>query len=361
MNQPVRFFLPGPTWVPPDVREAMSRQPVGHRSPEFKELYTSVSRRLPEVFRTSRDVVTVTSSGSLSWDMALCSSVREDVLCLTNGAFSERFMTVAKSQGKNVDQVAVPWGRPIDPDLVRDALRRKSYEAVTVAHNETSTGVLSPLEEIARVVREESDAMLFVDAVSSLAGIPLETEAWGIDFLFTGAQKALALPPGLAFFTVSERFEERAQKISHRGFYTDVLRYLDKHRQGVTVTTPAVTQVYALDVQLDRILGEGMEARWRRHAEMRRMTEKWVAEREFTYASASAGASPTVSCLAPPEGVDAPGLVTRLKERGITVGGGYGKWKPTTFRLGHMGEVRPADLEALLAEIDAVVSTEVAS
>lgn len=357
MSETIQFFLPGPTWVLEDVRQAMTRQPVGHRSPEFKELYGSVAERLPTVFRTSRDVLVTTSSGSMAWDMALGSSVRSDVLCLTNGAFSERFMTVAKAQGKTVDQVAFPWGKPVDPDLVRDALRRKSYEAVTLAHNETSTGVLSPLEEIARVVREESDAMIFVDAVSSLAGAPLECEAWGLDMCFTGAQKALALPPGLAFITVSERFEERAQGIEHRGYYTDLIRALDKHRGSSTVTTPAVCTIYALDRQLDIILAEGMEARWQRHQEMRDITEAWAAEKGFTYASDASAPSPTVSCLKPPEGVAAPDLVKGLKERGWTLGGGYGKWKPESFRVGHMGEVRPDDLRALLAEIDEWLAT----
>lgn len=355
-QEPVRFFLPGPTWVPEKVRSALTRQPVGHRSPEFKEIYASVSERLKKVFRTSRDVVTVTSSGSLCWDIALASTHPAEVLCLTNGAFSERFLTTAKSRGLSVDQIAVPWGQPVDPDLLRDALRRKTYQAVTLAHNETSTGVLSPLAEIAKVVHDESDALLFVDAVSSLAGAEIEPEQWGIDFLFTGAQKALALPPGLAFFTASERFEERAAKVEHRGYYTDAVRYLDKHRGGATVTTPAVCTVYALDVQLDQILEEGMEARWQRHLAMRRRTEEWVEGSGFTYASSAKAPSPTVSCVKPPEGVEAPALVKALKERGITVGGGYGKWKPISLRIGHMGEVRLDDLEALFSTIDEVVA-----
>lgn len=359
MEQPVRFFLPGPTWVPEEVLAAMTRQPVGHRSSEFMELYGSLSDRLKRVFRTSRDVVTVTSSGSLCWDIALASTAPTEVLCLTNGAFSERFLTAAKSRGLSVDQIAVPWGQTFDPALLRDALRRKRYQAVTLAHNETSTGVLSPLAELAEVVHAESDALLFVDAVSSLAGAELEPEPWGIDFLFTGAQKALALPPGLAFFTVSERFEARAAEVEHRGFYTDALRYLEKHRGGSTVTTPAVCTFFALDVQLDRILAEGMEARWQRHLAMRRRTEEWVAGNDFTYGSSADAPSPTVSCVKPPEEIEAPALVKALKARGVTVGGGYGKWKPTSLRIGHMGEVGLDDLEALLSTIDDVVAAGV--
>ncbi|MEL7058720.1 MAG: aminotransferase class V-fold PLP-dependent enzyme, partial [Acidobacteriota bacterium] len=225
----------------------------------------------------------------------------------------------------------------------------------TLAHNETSTGVLSPLEQIAQVVREESDALLYVDAVSSLAGARVEAEAWGIDFLFTGAQKSMALPPGLAFFTVSGRLLERAEATPNRGYYTDLVRWRTKHLGSSTLTTPAVSQVFALDVQLNRMLEEGMEARWQRHLALRARTEEWAASRGFRYASQADGASPTVSCLEPPAGVEAPKLVAALAARDLVIGTGYGTWKPKTIRIGHMGEVRMDDLETLLAAIDEVV------
>ncbi|MCG8459781.1 MAG: alanine--glyoxylate aminotransferase family protein, partial [Holophagales bacterium] len=333
MTEDIRYFLPGPTYVREDVRAAMTGHPIGHRGPDFKQLYADVRARLPEIFRTSGEVMLLTSSGSLAWDVAVASTIRSDVLCLTNGAFSERFLTVCKAWGKKADQVSAPWGHPIDPEQVRQALRRKKYEAVTLAHNETSTGVLSDLEAIARVVREESEALVYVDAVSSLAGAPVETEAWGIDFLFTSSQKALALPPGLCLITVSERALAKAEEIEHRGYYTDLVRYYEKHSGGGTITTPAIPQIWALQKQLDVLEAEGLEARWQRHAKLRARTEDWAAERGFTYASAPEGASPTVSCLKPPAGtVAAPDLVKALAAEGITVGGGYGAWKPETFR-----------------------------
>ncbi|MEM9593987.1 MAG: alanine--glyoxylate aminotransferase family protein [Acidobacteriota bacterium] len=355
MTEDIRFFLPGPTYVLEEVRQAMTDHPIGHRGPEFKALHARIRERLPKVFRTSGEVMLVTGSGSLVWDMAVASTIRKDVLCLTNGAFSERFLAVCRAHGKDADQIDVPWGQPVDPDLVRQALRRKRYEAVTLAHNETSTGVLSDLAAIAEVVREESDALIYVDAVSSMAGAPVEVEAWGIDLLFTGSQKAMALPPGMALMTVSDRLLEKARGVEHRGYYTDLVRSYDKHCGGGTVTTPAIPQIWALDRQLDLILEEGVEARWARHAELRRRTETWAADRGFEYASAPEGASPTVSCLKPPAGTAAPDLVAALKAQGITVGGGYGAWKPATFRIGHMGEVRMKDLEMLLAAIDGIV------
>ncbi|MEM6795107.1 MAG: alanine--glyoxylate aminotransferase family protein [Acidobacteriota bacterium] len=355
MSESIRFFLPGPTYVAEEVREAMTQHPIGHRGPEFKAVHADVRARLPAVFGTSGEVMVVTSSGSLAWDIVVRSTIRSSVLCLTNGAFSERFKTVCDAWGKKVDQVTAPWGQPIDPDLVRQALRRRNdYEAVTLAHNETSTGVLNPLAEIAQVVREESDALVYVDAVSSLAGAEVQTEKWGVDYLFTSSHKALAVPPGLCFITASERALAKAEEIEHRGYYTDLKRYHAKHLTGGTITTPAIPQIWALQKQLDRMEKEGgMEARWQRHLELRARTERWAADNGYTYASTPDGASPTVSCLKPPSGsMAAPDLVAALREeKGIIVGGGYGVWKPETFRIGHMGEVQVSDLEALFETI----------
>lgn len=352
----IRFFLPGPTYVLEHVRAAMTQHPIGHRGGPFKALFADVRSRLPNIFRTSGEVMVLTSSGSLAWDVAVSSTMRSSVLCCTNGAFSQRFLTVCEAWGKDADQLDFPYGAPVDPDLLRQALRRKNYGAVTLAHNETSTGTLSDLAAIAAIVREESDALIYVDAVSSLAGCELETEAWGIDYLFTGSQKALALPPGLCFVTVSERALERARSVEHRGYYTDLVRYHDKHTAGGTITTPAIPQIWALQRQLDVLESETMEARWQRHHVLRAKTEAWADSQGFTYLNQPGGASPTVSCLRAPEGVDAPALVAALAERGIVVGGGYGPLKPETFRIGHMGEVRSEHLDVLFAAIEDVVT-----
>ncbi len=354
-TETIRFFLPGPSYVTEAVRQAMTRPMMGHRSAPFRALYESLARRLPAVFRTAGDVMIATGSSTLVMESAVVSTAAESVLCLTCGAFSERWHAISRAAGKEADQVAVPWGQPVDPDLVRRALRRKRYDAVTLVHNETSTGVMSPLAEVARAVREESDALLLVDTVSSLGGAPVETDAWGIDVVLAGTQKALALPPGLTLFTLSARAAERAAAVARRGFYTDLLRYRDKHREGGFITTPAIPLIYALDVQLDVILAEGMEARWARHARLARQTAEWAAARGCEYASAAEARSLTVSCLKPPAGphaIAAPDLVKRLAERGFTLGGGYGDWKASTFRIGHMGEVRESDLSGLLEALD---------
>jgi aspartate aminotransferase-like enzyme len=218
---------------------------------------------------------------------------------------------------------------------------------------------MAPLAEIARVVREKSDALLLVDAVSSLAGAPVETDGWGLDLVLAGSQKALAAPPGLTLFSFSERAAHRAAARPHRGYYTDLLRYRDLHRQGGPITTPAVNVVWALDHQVERILAEGLESRWRRHREVAAATSAWAGERGFRNPIAADDRTPTVTCLEPPPGagLEAPALVRGLAERGFTIAGGYGAWKPTTFRIGHMGEVRESDLGPLLTTLDELLET----
>ncbi|MFN7943697.1 MAG: alanine--glyoxylate aminotransferase family protein [Thermoanaerobaculia bacterium] len=357
MTEAIRYFVPGPVWVRDEVRAAMTRPVVGHRSPEFRAVYDAISAALPPIFRTARPVLTATASSTFVMEAALVSLTRRDLLHLVCGSFSERWVTIARALGRESDVISVPWGRAIDPDLVRQALARKRYEAVLVTHNETSTGVMNPLAEIARAVRDASDALVLVDAVSSLAGAPVETDAWGLDVVLAGVQKGIAAPPGVTAFTFSERAEERAAGIAHRGFYTDFLRYLARHRAGGPITTPAVPVYFALARQLERVLAEGIEARWDRHRRLLDRTAQWSARVGARFASAPDARSWTVSCLEPPAGCRAPELVARAAARGFTLGGGYGEWKQSTYRIGHMGEVRESDLAALLQVLEEEASS----
>lgn len=355
-NEAIRYFVPGPAYVLDETREAMLAPMSGHRAAGFRALYARVAERLQATFRTTRDVPFATGSATLVMEIAVGSTVRRDVLHLVSGSFSERWHAISRSRGLEADRLEVPWGRPVDPELVRRALQRKRYEAVTVVHSETSTGTLNPIAEIAAVVREESDALVLVDAVSSLGGVPVETDAWGLDIVLTGSQKALAAPPGLVPFAVSARAEERAAAVPNRGFYTDLVRYLEYHREGGPITTPAVPIVHALDHQLERIELEGLESRWARHRRQSDRVLAWAGEHGFAFAGDETARSPTVSCLVPPPGVAAKALVGALAARGFTVAGGYGAWKETTFRIGHMGEIADSDLETLLEAIVEVVA-----
>ncbi len=353
-REEIRYFHPGPSYVLEDVRSAMTRPVVAHRSGEFMALYRSLADRLPAVLRTSGEVYLATGSATLMMESAVISTVDRRILCLTNGAFSERWLEICRALGKEATPLAVPWGEAIDPDRVRQMVRDSPggpFDAVTVVHCETSTGVLNPVAEIARAVREESAALVLVDAVSSLGGAAVETEAWGLDLVVGGVHKALAMPPGLVLVTFSERLVRAAERLPHRGYYTDLLRYRDKHRSGGTITTPAVSLVYALDRQLDRVLAEGMEPRWRRHLALRQRTLEWAQARGLALAPRS-HPSPTVTCLRSPAGRCGSAMVERAAARGFVLGAGYGAWKQDTFRIGHMGEVQPADLNRLLRALE---------
>jgi aspartate aminotransferase-like enzyme len=348
----VRFFLPGPVWVRDAVRQAMAHEAIGHRGKAFADLYSRIPPRLAQVFRTKGFVFTTTSAGTGLWEAALLNLMPERILALASGAFSERWAACARDLGLSIDVLEAPWGSAFDPADVRKALGKGRYDAVTVVHSETSTGTLNDLAAVARTVREASDAFVLADVVTSVAGSPVECDAWGLDFALTGSQKAFALPPGLGLAFASDRFRARAKERSRAHYLrlSEAEAFAEKHQTPYTPSTP---HLFALDVQLDHILAETVEARWARHDALRGRVAAWAAERGHSHAAAEGSRSWTVSCVKPRAGISAEALVSRVKERGFTIGGGYGKWKASTFRIGHMGDVDLASLEALLAALDA--------
>jgi len=347
----VRFFLPGPVWVREAVRQAMAHEAIGHRGKAFSDLYVRIPPRLAQVFRTRGFVFTTTSAGTGLWEAALLNLAPERVLAVVGGAFSDRWAACARDLGFATDVLVCPWGSPADPAEVRKALAKARYDAVTVVHSETSTGTLNDLAAIAKTVRESSDAFVLADVVTSIAGSPVECDAWGLDFALTGSQKAFALPPGLGLAFASDRFRKRAKERS-RAHYLRLSEAEAFAEKNQTPYTPSTPHLFALDVQLDHILAETVEGRWARHDALRRRVAEWAQERGHGYAAAEGARSWTVSCLKPRPGVSAEALVAKVKERGFTIGGGYGKWKASTFRIGHMGDVDLASLEHLLAALD---------
>ncbi len=358
---PGRFFLPGPTEVRPEILVAQARPMIAHRGAGFEALMGGIQEGLRGVFRTKRQVYVSASSATGLMEAAIRNSGTGRVLALVNGAFSLRFAHIAEACGRPVDNLEVPWGEPHDPADVRRALTFRDYDAVTVVHSETSTGALNPVAEIAAVVREQEGPLVLVDSVTGVGGAELHADDWGLDFVLTGSHKALALPPGLAFGVASERMLARAAETPGRGLYFDLLEYEDHGAKLQTPTTPALTLMYALQAQLVRIREEGMEARWARHARMAARTWRWVEDAETATGVAlrvlapEGFRSPTVTAVAPPEGVSPSPIVKGMAERGWVVGGGYGKVKGTTFRIGHMGDHTEAELEALLAVLSEVV------
>ncbi|MGH7547506.1 MAG: pyridoxal-phosphate-dependent aminotransferase family protein [Gemmatimonadales bacterium] len=351
-----RFFLPGPTDVHPEVLAAMQRPMIGHRSAAMEQLLARIQPPLAELFRTTRTVLVGTTSATGFMEMAVRNGVRRRALSLVNGAFSERFANLVGACGKECIRLDVPLGCAVEPDMLRDALRRTPVDAVTVVHSETSTGVLHDLPSLAAVVREFDDVLLLVDAVTSLAGSPLETDPWSLDFVLTGSQKALALPPGLALGVASERMLARAKTLPNRGLYFDLVSCTEATARHQPTNTPAISLLYALETQLARIEREGgVEARWRRHEAMRARVEAWSEERGVPYLPREGRRSWTVSCLKLPQGRSAKAVVGALKEAGWTIGSGYGPLKETTIRIGHMGDHTVDALEELLDLIGGLV------
>jgi aspartate aminotransferase-like enzyme len=344
----IRFFNPGPVWVRPQVMQALTGPMLSHRSQAFMDLYGRIQAKLPKVFRTARTAHTLATSATGVWESALISCVEGPVLALCNGAFSAKWGEMATRMGLEADVLKFEWGQAVPPDAVRKKLAEKKYAAVTVVHSETSTGVISDLAAIAKVVRENSDALVFADAVTSLAGTEVETDAWGLDVVLTGSQKAFALPPGLALFGVSERALAAAKKKKFRGLYLDLVEIEAFAAKKQTPTTPCLPLLYALDVQLDHILAEGIENRWARHAAMRKTIEDWSEKHGFRVFAEAGAHSPTVTSLIPPEGVNAEELNKTLRAMKWTTGSGYGKLKATNVRIGHMGDVDVASVENYL-------------
>jgi len=352
-----KLFIPGPTEVAPEVLAAQARPMVGHRSQDFADLFYHILPRLKQVLLTDQHVYITASSGTGLQEAAVRNAVRpgRKVLNMVAGAFGDRWNQVAVSNGKDAVRVDIAWGQPIRPEDVDAALAAGGFDAVTIVHNETSTGVMSDIEAIARLVRERyPDVLILVDAVSSASGVPIAFDEWGLDMLLTSSQKAFALPPGLAFAAVSDRMLARAKEVPHRGWYFDLLtleKYLAAGR--TTPATPAISLLYALDVQLDRILAEGLEARWARHETCMTMTHTWARKHDFELFPAAGYESRTVTCVRNTRDIDVPAMIAFARERNMVIGNGYGSLKNQTFRIAHMGELGPEDMRALFDVLDA--------
>ena len=355
-----RLFIPGPTEVRPEILQAQTAPMIGHRSSDCDALIASVEEKLKQVFMTQQRVYILASSGSGLQEAAMRNGVREGrrVATFVNGAFSLRWHEVAVGCGKQAVRCDLPWGQPVRPADVDAALDGGAWDAVAVVHNETSTGVASPVDEIAALLRQKyPDTLLFVDAVSSIAGDWIPTDQWGLDICLTSSQKALALPPGLAFAAVSDRVLERAREVTGRGWYFDFLeleRYLVKN---TTPATPAISLLRAADRQLSAILAEGMDVRVARHRRLAGMTQQWALEHGFGLFAAEGYRSQTVSCIENTPNLDYAALSRFLKARGLAISNGYGDLKGKTMRIAHMGDVTDQEMQVLLDALSQFVAS----
>ena len=353
-NDHRRLVIPGPVEVRKEILEAQTQWMIGHRSTAFAELYARLQEKLRKVFLTGHRVIVMGSSGTGLWEGASRNCIRDDkkVLHLTSGAFSERWAEISKANGKQVDVISVEWGQGFTPQMVADAMKKCAYDAVCVVHNETSTGVTNPIKAIGEVVHQYPDTLYLVDSVSGFLGAEVRTDEWGLDICLTSSQKAFGLPPGIAFAAVSDRVLERAAQIPYRGYYFDFIEIDKLAQKNNTPSTPPISLMFAADRQLDDILVEGLDARWARHMHMREMTVSWADERGHGVFSQDGYRSPTITCVANGRGMDIEAMAKFMAGKGWTMDKGYGKLKGKTFRVAHMGDMQPSELEEILAGVD---------
>jgi predicted phosphoserine aminotransferase len=349
------LFTPGPTEVSPEILREMARPVIGHRGEEMQGILGEIIERGRRLFGTARhDLFLSGSSATGLWEAAIRNAVERKVLVPVCGAFSERFYEVAVACGAEAERLDFEWGRAVDPGAVADRLARGDCDAVALVHNETSTGVVNPLGAIAAAVRRTPHVALLVDAVSSLAGMPVDVDANGIDVALASVQKCLALPPGLAVCVVSPRVLERSARLKRKGYYFDFLKLKGSFDKRNPLATPSVSHIFALQAQLRRIESEGLQARYARHRAMADAVRAW-AERRFALFAAPGARSETVTCVANPAGIDVAALVKGAARRGYAISNGYGRLKGTTFRIGHMGDHTLEGVRKLLAALDATV------
>ncbi len=347
------LFIPGPVDVNEKIAAEQTKPMMAHRSAQFEEIFRRASENARALFGTQSRVFISASSGTGMHEAVVRNLAHERVLACVNGAFASRWQQVSETNGKHTTVLETDWQQPITPELVREALKKGNFEIILLVHNETSTGLVNPVEDIAAAVREVNpDTLICVDAVSSLAGDRIEMDAWGLDFVLTSSQKAIALPPGISLAAVSDRAMAKAETVQNRGWYFDIVR-LEKHRlKDSTPATPAIGLIYALDAQLQRIQAEGLEARFARHAAMADMTGKWALQRGFRLFAPEGYRSKTVTTVENTLEIDISKLNAFLGERGMRIANGYGPLKGKTFRIGHMGELGTSDVRELLAAID---------
>jgi len=353
-----KLFIPGPIEIAPEILNAMATPMIGHRMPEYAHLHKGVTDKLKKLMFTEERVFLATSSAFGVMEGAVRNLVGKRCANFCNGAFSDKWHNVTLACGKEADAFKAEWGEPITPEMVDAALATGKYDSMTLIHNETSTGVMSPLPEIAEVLRKYPEVLSIVDTVSSMSALKIPVADLGIDCCIFGVQKAFALPPGLAVFSASERALERAKTVPGRGYYFDFLEFAAADEKDNTPSTPCISLIYAMDLQLDRIFAEGMEQRWQRHADMAQFMRNWAQEHGFGLLAAPPYRSVTLTCATNDRGVNLAQMKKQLGERGFAFDDGYGKLKGKTFRVAHMGDMQLSDLKEITAEMEQILQAD---
>ena len=350
-----KLFIPGPTHVDDEILKAMAVPMIGHRDSLYSDLHGEVVTKLKKFLGTEDHIYLSTSSSTGMMEGSIRNVVNKKVLMTDCGAFSKRWAEIAKLNDKEIEVIKVEMGQAITPEMVDQYLSKGGFEAVCITHNETSTGVMSPLKEISDLVNEKyPDVMVLVDAVSSMAGTEINVDEWGLDVVLAGTQKAFALPPGLCVVTVSKAALEKSENVKNKGFYFNFVELEKKAVKDQTPATPAISLINALNVQMDRIFKEGVEARFQRHLDMANYVRSWTKE-YFALYSDEKYLSPTVTNVNNKRDIDVVALNAELAKRGAMLSNGYGALKGKCFRIAHMGDLQVADVKWLTEQINEIL------
>ena len=350
-----KLFIPGPTEVRDELLQAMATPMIGHRAPEYADLHQRVEAKVKNLLSTENRVYLFSSSSTGVMEAAIRNCVAVKVLNTVCGAFSKRWLEIAQACGVEIGVLEVAFGQAITPELVDAELAKGGYDALCLTYNETSTGIMNPVPEIAALVHEKyPDVQILVDAVSCMAGVEIKVDEWGLDVCLAGVQKCFALPPGLTVVSVSERALERSKTIPHKGFYFDFV-VMEKYASRFnTPSTPAISQIFALDKAMDDMLAEGLENRYARHVAMAQHVQGW-ARKHFAVYGDERYLSNTVTNIENTSGFDFGAMNKALGERGAAVSNGYGSLKGKCFRIGHMGDLAVDDVKWLTDQIDDIL------
>ena len=352
-----KLFIPGPTQVHPDVLAKMAEPMIGHRGKDASDLQRRITEKLRPLMFTQNKIVLSTSSGTGVMEGAIRSATAKKALVFSVGAFGDRWADLAKLNGVPCDLHKETDGQPTMPETVDKYLKTGNYDVITITHNETSCGIMNPVEGISEVIKKYPDVLWLVDCVSSMAGAKVEVDKLGIDICITSSQKALALPPGLALCSISPKAEERFNKVGNKGYYLDLknlVKYVDK-KDHQYPSTPSLSHMFALDFQLDRIHKEGIENRFLRHMEMAEFMIEW-GNKYFKVFPKAGFESMTLTVFENNRGISVADLNKELgAKHNIQIANGYGDLKEKTFRIAHMGELNMADMIEVTGAIEEIL------
>ena len=354
----VHLRIPGPTPCPDYVLEAMGREMINHRGPEFQDINQRVTDSLKKVFVTEGDIFILTGSGTGGMEAAIVNALSpgDVVLSVSIGVFGDRFAQIAEAYGASVIRLNSIWGTAADPEEIRNALKENpAIKAVLVTHNETSTGVTNDMAAISKVVRE-TDKLLIVDAVSSLSSLPFYTDQWGCDIVISGSQKGWMVPPGLAFVSVSSRAWNAFKEAKMPRFYWDFGKARSYYERKQTPWTPAISIYYALDVALQQMLAEGMDNIYQRQARIAQQTRDGIKGLGLSLFADESHASNTVTSVTVLEGIEAKAILEQMQnDHQVVLAGGQGKLDGKILRIGHMGYVTDADITVVIDALGSVL------